>query len=91
MARADHPALPLGKSSISARDLIYWVYPNRGGVTMARPRYSAAKRAREQKQKAKREAKLARKHARKSASTPDEAAAQATPAEPAERAETEGL
>lgn len=31
---------------------------------MARPRYTAAKRAREQKQKERREAKLARKHAR---------------------------
>ena len=31
---------------------------------MARPRYTAAKRAREQKQKARREAKLARKHSR---------------------------
>jgi hypothetical protein len=32
---------------------------------MARPNYTAAKRARELKRKAKREAKLARKHARK--------------------------
>jgi hypothetical protein len=39
----------------------------------------------------KREAKLARKHARKSSSTSDEAAAQATPVEPADKAESESL
>jgi hypothetical protein len=54
---------------------------------MARPRYTAAKRAREQKQKQRREAKLARKHARRSSSTPGEATGSgevATPAVPRE-------
>jgi hypothetical protein len=54
---------------------------------MARPRYTAAKRAREQKQKQKREAKLARKHARRSAPTPGEATGSGgaeTPAVPRE-------
>ena len=46
---------------------------------MARPRYTAAKRAREQKQKAKREAKLARKHSRTRPATPADAASNAAP------------
>jgi hypothetical protein len=50
---------------------------------MARPRYTAAKRAREEKQKARREAKLARKHARTRSTaseggTPDASPAPAT-------------
>jgi len=46
---------------------------------MARPRYTAAKRAREQKQKAKREAKLARKHSRTRQATPADPAANPVP------------
>jgi hypothetical protein len=38
---------------------------------MARPRYTAAKRAREEKLKARREAKLARKHARTRGAVPN--------------------
>lgn len=57
---------------------------------MARPRYTAAKRAREQKQKQRREAKLARKHARKFSSTSGEATAPAAPGEPTDKAEPGG-
>ena len=46
---------------------------------MGRPRYTAAKRAREQKQKAKREAKLARKHSRTRPVTPDGTESNAAP------------
>jgi hypothetical protein len=46
---------------------------------MARPRYTAAKRAREQKQKAKREAKLARKHSRTRAAAPADAPSNTAP------------
>ena len=49
---------------------------------MARPRYTAAKRAREDKQKARREAKLARKHAR-TRSSASEGAVPGTPPGPA--------
>ena len=46
---------------------------------MARPRYTAAKRAREQKQKARREAKLARKHSRTRPPASDGATPNASP------------
>jgi hypothetical protein len=46
---------------------------------MARPRYTAAKRAREQKQKARREAKLARKHSRTRPVASDDATPNASP------------
>jgi hypothetical protein len=46
---------------------------------MARPRYTAAKRAREQKQKERREAKLARKHSRTRPVASDDATSTASP------------
>jgi len=57
---------------------------------MARPRYTAAKRAREQKQKAKREAKLARKHARTSSSAPEGATPPPAPGDVAPTADSPG-
>jgi hypothetical protein len=46
---------------------------------MARPRYTAAKRAREERQKAKREAKLAKKHARTRSSASEGATPESPP------------
>jgi hypothetical protein len=46
---------------------------------MARPRYTAAKRAREEKQKARREAKLARRHARTRAAAAEGTASDSPP------------
>ncbi len=57
---------------------------------MARPRYTAAKRARELKQKAKREAKLARKHARTSGAAPTGATPPAAPGDATPAADSPG-
>jgi len=57
---------------------------------MKRPHQTAAKRARELKQKAKRDAKLARKHARKPPSASDEATPRTAPGELTDKAESEG-
>jgi len=57
---------------------------------MARPRYTAAKRARELKQKAKREAKLARKHARTSGGAPTGPTPPAAPGDTAPAADSPG-
>jgi hypothetical protein len=56
---------------------------------MARPRYTAAKRAREQKQKAKREAKLARKHSRARPANPADPASNTVPGIVIENTESE--
>ena len=56
---------------------------------MARPRYTAAKRAREQKQKMKREAKLARKHSRTRPATPADPASNSVPGTVTENSEAE--
>ncbi len=52
---------------------------------MARPRYTAAKRAREQKQKARREAKLARKHSRTRPIASDNVTSNASPGDVTDR------
>lgn len=54
---------------------------------MARPRYTAAKRAREERQKAKREAKLARKHARTRPSALEGAMPESPPGPASDQAE----